>query len=35
VKKIDWSVVLAILGAFVLLVVLFALHPFSCLSAQK
>ena len=34
-KKIDWGVVLAMLGAFALLLLLFVFHPFSCINSAK
>ena len=34
-KKIDRGVVLAVAGAFALLVLLFVFNPLSCLSANK
>jgi len=34
-KRVDWGVVLAMIGAFVLLVLLFVFHPFSCVNSAR
>ena len=34
-KRVDWGVVLGVVGAFALLVLLFVFNPLSCLSARK
>ena len=34
-KRVDWGVVLGVVGAFALLVLLFLFHPFSCVNSAK
>jgi hypothetical protein len=34
-KKIDWGVVLSVVGALALLVLLIVFHPLSCMSGKK
>ncbi len=34
-KRVDWGVVLGVVGAFALLLLLFVFHPFSCVNAAK